>query len=70
MTLFNKKPLPNLFYLLTEQFDLAKDKNRNYFYYLLRDEEVELAEKWCNKNKARFAVDHKRDNNLIYKFVW
>ena len=70
MSLFKKKiTTPNLFLLLEEAKLRAEQANKTCFYYALYDNEVTIAQEWCEHNKIRFELDHKTEGNKIYKFI-
>ena len=69
MSLFKRnKSIPALHILLDNELSRAKDKGQHYFFYALYDNERNLAQKWCNKNKVYMEVDHQTDGNIFYKF--
>lgn len=69
MLFFNKKKsTPALYILLDNELSRAKDLNKHYFLYALFDNERNLAQKWCDKNKIYMEVDHQTDGNIFYKF--
>lgn len=68
MSLFKKKSTPALHLLLSEELSRAKEKEQHHFYYVLYDNERDLAQKWCNKNKVYMEVDHQTNGNIFYKF--
>lgn len=69
MSLFKKKnSTPTLHTLLDAELFRAKTIGQHYFYYALYDNERDLAQKWCNKNKVYMEVDHRTDGNIFYKF--
>ncbi len=69
MSLFKKKnSTPTLHILLDNELFRAKTKEQHYFFYALYDNERDLAQKWCNKNKVYMEVDHQTDGNIFYKF--
>jgi len=69
MSLFKKKDTtPALFVLLDDEFNRAKKQEKHYFFHLLYDNERDMAQKWCKKNKVYMEVDHQTDGNVFYKF--
>lgn len=69
MSLFKKKnSTPALHILLDNELFRAKTREQYYFFYALYDNERDLAQKWCNKNKVYMEVDHQTDGNIFYKF--
>lgn len=69
MSLFKKKDTaPALFVLLDDEFNRAKQQEKHYFFHLLYDNERDMAQKWCQKNKVYMEVDHQTDGNIFYKF--
>lgn len=70
MSLFKKKSTPALHLLLSEELSRAKTKEQHHFYYALYDNERDLAQKWCNKNKVYMEVDHQTNGNIFYKFIF
>lgn len=69
MSLFKKKDTtPALFVLLDDEFRRAKQQEKHYFFHLLYDNERDMAQKWCKKNKVYMEVDHQTDGNVFYKF--
>lgn len=69
MSLFKKnKSIPVLYTLLDNELLCARNKGQHYFLYALFDNDRDLAQKWCNKNKVYMEADHQTDGNIFYKF--
>jgi len=69
MTLFKKKTeQPALFYVLDDYLKEARKKGEKCFYYPLLDREIQKAQVWSINHHLWMEVDHKRDNNIYYKF--
>jgi len=70
MTLFKNKVRNEsaIIIELKESYSRAKEKNQNSFYFSFFDKELPEIECFCKKNNLFFTLDHKTDNNLIYKF--
>lgn len=63
-----KKNYPELYNFLDASKEEAQNRGQNYFFYLLKNQDVDIAKQWCQKNRMIMDIDHKTDNNLIYKF--
>lgn len=69
MSLFKKKnTTPALIVLLDDELRRAKERETHHFYHILYDNERDMAQKWCQKNKVYMEVDHQTDGNIFYKF--
>ena len=69
MSLFKKKnATPALIVLLNNELRRAKEREAHHFYHILYDNEREMTQKWCQKNKVYLEVDHQTDGNIFYKF--
>jgi len=69
MSLFKKKnDIPALIILLDDALRRAKERETHHFYHILYDNERDMAQKWCQKNKVYMEVDHQTDGNVFYKF--
>ena len=69
MSLFKKKnTTPALIVLLNDELKRAKERKVHHFYHILYDNERDIAQKWCQKNKIYMEVDHQTDGNIFYKF--
>jgi len=69
MGLFKRKnKTPAICYLLDGSVEQMREKKEKSFYYALFDNELEIVEKWCNKNHFLMELDHITDGNKIYKF--
>ena len=68
MSLFKKKTKPALIFILEDELKRAKEQNIHYFYHILYENEKDMAQKWCEKNKIYMEVDHQTDGNIFYKF--
>ena len=68
MSLFKKKTKPALIFILEDELKRAKEQNTHHFYHILYENERDMAQKWCEKNKIYMEVDHQTDGNIFYKF--
>ena len=68
MLFLKKKKDSSLMFLLNETFIQAKNNDNNYFFYIIKDNEKEIAQKWCNQNNIFMEIDHQTDGNIFYKF--
>ena len=68
MSLFKKKTKPALIFILEDELKRAKEQKAHYFYHILYENERDMAQKWCEKNKIYMEVDHQTDGNIFYKF--
>ena len=66
MFFLKKKNIPALHNVLDEEKKRAKN---NIFYYPLFDNDINSAERWCDKNGYFMNIDHLRDGNIFYKFA-
>lgn len=70
MSLFKKKNKnPLLFNLLDERCERARMHNDTCFYYVLREEQVPIAQEWSRRKLIYMTIDHKTDGNIFYKFT-
>ena len=68
MSLFKKKTKPALIFILEDELKRSKEQNVRYFYHILYENEKDMSQKWCEKNKIYMEVDHQTDGNIFYKF--